>query len=478
MYYRLTYISSPDKKKVGDSVFNGKKPLDIGQGNACDIQIPESGLHEPYLCASILPKGTEGTDEAIKGDGWYIVKRCDCLSVLVNGRDLEIAQVLRHGDTISIIDQDANATKTKTELKFEVLDDGEFDANRGIVFKKHKDQRKYYASTAVLAMLAIGIAAYALFVLQRKDLHHEDLSKFNSAIYHITTDSVYLIRNIIVDGQHKEIVADSIELDMAAEGTAFFTSDSLFVTARHCIEPWITDEEWDGVSRGAKMSPEVRLATIAETGNRMAGYEKYTLRSHCIISKGFERYSYYSTDFRMNKSRDMVIRLGSAKDPLYWRSIIPIATRRDMELGDFEYLKAKNLDNDPGVSSKIPMAKWEEIVAFAKSYNHDIAVIGYPLNDNNSDVATAVYGNLMELDYNDTSTKAIGCLQLSAPINPGNSGGPVIAKINDDIKVIGIVSKADTRANQGMFWAVPITEVGDMHLNGDSIAKDTLTFRR
>ena len=460
MYYRLTYISSPDKKKVGDSVFNGKKPLDIGQGISCDIQIPESGLHEPYLCASILPKGTEGTAEAIKGDGWYIVRRCDCLSVQVNGTDLAIAQVLRNGDTISIIDLDANATKTKTELKFEVLDDGEFDASRGIVFKKHKDQRKYYASTAVLALLAIGIAAYALLVLQRKDLHHEDLSKYNSSIYHITTDSVYLIRNIIVDGQHKEIVADSIELEMAAEGTAFLTSDSLFVTARHCIEPWITDEEWDGVSRGAKMSPEVRLATIAETGNR------------------FERYSYYSTDFRMNKSRDMVIRLGSAKDPLYWRSIIPIATRRDMELGDFAYLKAQNPGNDSGESHIIPMATWEEIVAFAKSYNHDIAVIGYPLNDNNSDVATAVYGNLMELDYNDTSTKAIGCLQLSAPINPGNSGGPVIAKINDDIKVIGIVSKADTRANQGMFWAVPITEVGDMHLNGDSIAKDTLTFRR
>ena len=478
MYYRLTYISSPDKRKVGDSVFNGKKPLDIGQGNSCDIQIPESELHEPYLCASILPKRTEGTDKAIKDEGWYIVKRSDCLSILINGTELAIAQVLRHGDIISLIDPDTNAKAKRTELKFEVFDDGEFDANRGIIFKKHNDQRKYYASTAVLALLAIGIAAYALLVLQRKDLRHEDLSKFNSAIYHITTDSVYLIQNIIEDGQHKQIVADSIELGMAAEGTAFLTSDSLFVTARHCIEPWIADEEWDGVSTGAKMSPEVRLATIVETGNRMAGYEKYTLRSHCVISKGFERYSYYSTDFHMNKSRDMVIRLGSAKEPLYWRSIIPIANRRNMELGDFAYLKAQNLDNEPGESHIIPMARWEEIVAFAKSYNHDIAVIGYPLNDNNSDIATAVYGNMMELEYNDTTTTAIGCLQLSAPINPGNSGGPIIAKINDEIKVIGIVSKADTRANQGMFWAVPITEVGDMHLNGDSIAKDTLTFRR
>ena len=476
MYYRLTYISSSDKKKVGDSVLNGNKPLDIGQGVFCDVQIPESELYESYLFATIIPIRNDIDNKTESTSGWYVVKRSDCHRLSVNGIDIDIAQVLNNGDVISFFDTGNNTSIA--ELKFEVFDDGEFEANRGIVFKKHNDQRTYYLTTAVMALLAIGIAAYALLVLQRKDLRHEDLSKFNSAIYHITTDSVYLIQNIIEDGQHKQIVADSIELGMAAEGTAFLTSDSMFVTARHCIEPWIADEEWDGVSMGAKMSPEVRLATIVETGNRMAGYEKYTLRSHCVISKGFERYSYYSTDFHMNKSRDMVIRLGSAKEPLYWRSIIPIANRRNMELGDFAYLKAQNLDNEPGETHIIPMATWKEIVAFAKSYNHDIAVIGYPLNDNNSDIATAVYGNLMELEYNDTTTTAIGCLQLSAPINPGNSGGPIIAKINDEIKVIGIVSKADTRANQGMFWAVPITEVGEMHLNGDSIAKDTLTFRR
>ncbi|MBR5068140.1 MAG: serine protease [Bacteroidales bacterium] len=463
---------------VGDSVLNGNKPLDIGQGVFCDVQIPESDLYEPHLFATIVPIKNDSDNKTKSSEGWYVVKRTDCHRLSVNGIDIDIAQVLKNGDVISFFDTGINNISSLAELKFEVFDDGEFEAKRGIVFKKHNDQRTYYLTTAVMALLAIGIAAYALLVLQRKDLHHEDLSKVNSAIYHITTDSVYLIQNIFEDGLYKQIVTDSIELGMAAEGTAFLTSDSLFVTARHCIEPWIADEEWDGVSTGAKMLPEVRLATIAETGNRMAGYEKYTLRSHCIISKGFERYSYYSTDFCMNKSRDMVIRLVSAKEILYWRSIIPIATRRDMELGDFAYLKAQNLDNDPDESYKIPMAKWEEIVAFSKSYNHDIAVIGYPLNDNNSNVATAVYGNLMELEYNETTTKALGCLQLSAPINPGNSGGPVIAKINDDIKVIGIVSKADTRAQQGMFWAVPITEVGDMHLNGDSIAKDTLTFRR
>jgi S1-C subfamily serine protease len=104
--------------------------------------------------------------------------------------------------------------------------------------------------------------------------------------------------------------------------------------------------------------------------------------------------------------------------------------------------------------------------------------MGYPLNDNNTEVVTEVWGNLMAFEYHDSLNTPIGCLQLSADINPGNSGGPVFAKIGDEIKVIGIVSKADGRANQGMFWAVPVTEVLNMHKQSDRIVEDSVTYRR
>ena len=69
-------------------------------------------------------------------------------------------------------------------------------------------------------------------------------------------------------------------------------------------------------------------------------------------------------------------------------------------------------------------------------------------------------------------------MQLSAPINRGNSGGPVVAIVEGVIKVIGIVSKADGRADQGMFWAVPITEVLIMHRQGDKVEEDIEEYRR
>lgn len=464
MYYRLTYIASSSKERIGDTVLNGSKPLNIGQGVSCDVQLPESEQYEPQVFVSILPQ------EDV--EGWYMVRRTDCHHILVNDAEVSIAQVLNSGDILSFSDDVIN-----TSLKFEVFDDGEFDAGSGFVYKKHKSNKRYLAVATILALLAFGVAVYGVFAPRQKDLRHVDLSPLCQSIYHITVDSVYLLCDSVIDGRHEQIVIESIELRDVAAGTVFLTSDSLFVTARHCIEPWINDEEWDGVSAKSKMSPEVRLATKAETENRFAGYDKYILKTHCVISKGFERYDYYSTDFFMNKSRDMVMRLGTAKEVIYWRTIFPIAHRRDMELGDFAYVKANNLERDES-ELIISLAEWDDIVAFIKSNNRDIAVIGYPLNDNDADEASVVYGNLMDLEFNDSMQAPTGCIKLSAPINRGNSGGPVFALIGDEMKVIGLVSKADGKADQGVFWAVPITEVVSMHRLGDIIEEDTVTFRR
>lgn len=462
MYYRLTYISSGQKEKVGDYVLNGNRPLSIGQDNACDVRLPDSDKYESQLFANILVREN--------GVEWYIVRRTDNYEILLNGTNVAIAQILRNKDVLTFSDG-----TNRTELRFEIIDDGEYDAKSGIVYHRHKSQKQNVAVIALLALLAIGSVTYSL-INRHEDLRHSDLSQYASSIYHITTDSVYLLCDTLIDGQRQKVVIEAVELSQVAVGTCFLTEDSLFVTARHCIEPWINDEEWDGVSSKQKMSPEVRLATMTETGNRMAGWEKYILRAHCVISKGLARYDYYSTDFKMNKTRDMVMRLGTDKEVLYWRTIIPIAHRRDMELGDFAYLKVKH----PGEKGAIRMANWEDLQIFASSKDdHDIAVVGYPLNDNDADdVAVSVYGNLMSLEINEAGNGLAGCMQLSAPINRGNSGGPVFAMIDGAIKVVGIVSKADSRADQGMFWAVPVSEVMNLHLNGDQVEQDTLTYRR
>ena len=298
MYYRLTYIASSNKERLGDFVQNGNKPLNIGQGVSCNVQLPESDMYEPQVFATIL------SNEA--SDGWYVVRRTDSHHVLVNGVEVSVAQMLQDGDRLSFDDGSELAA-----LRFETFDDGEYDASSGIVYRKHEGNRHYHLAAVVIALAALGVAVYGILSPRQADLRNTDLKQFSQSVYRISVDSIYFLR----DG----ITVDSIELANVAEGTAFLTNDSLFVTARHCIEPWINDEDWDGMSSKSKMSPELKLATQAETGNRMAGYEKYTLRAHCVISKGLERYNHYSTDFCMNKSRDMVLRLGTPQEVIYWR---------------------------------------------------------------------------------------------------------------------------------------------------------------
>ena len=248
----------------------GIKPLNIGQKASCDVAIPETMEHTPVVSATIIPNAD--------GDSWRIVRRNDLQGITVNGEDVAIARPLAHGDEINITDGSENA-----KLRFTVHRDGNYNPSAGIIHNKRRDNLSRIVAI-VAAVLAIGAAIFG-FIASRSshDLRHVDLEPYNSSIYHITVDSIYLKVDTVINGQACQATIDAIALKDVAEGTCFLTDEGLFVTARHCIEPWLNDEQWDGI-HNESMSPEVALATRAETANRLSGTTKYHLCSHCIIS--------------------------------------------------------------------------------------------------------------------------------------------------------------------------------------------------
>lgn len=461
MYYKLTYISSKIKEQIGDCILCGNKSLHIGQSTSCNLLLPDSDDFEPQLFATILPSKNN--------DGWYIVKRTDFFDVYVNGKPLVVSEILKNNDKLTFSDK-----KNTTCLNFKIVEDGEYDSASGILYRHHKTAKRIQLFSISLAIVAIAVTVFSLFLNNRRDiLKYAKLDKYNQSIYHIATDSVYLICDTIIDGQKQEKIIKSIKLEHVGTGTCFLTEDSLFVTARHCIEPWINDEVWNGTENSANIPPEVNLAIQAETLNRLTGEKKYSVRAHCIISRELEKYSFYSTDFKMNKSRDQVLSLGSKNNPLYLRTIIPIANRRDMELGDFAYVKSDS------ISGNITMASIEDLKEFDRQNDKDIVVIGFPVNDNDvEEVVSKVFGNSQHIEFDENHRALLGCIQMTAPINKGNSGGPVFARVGREIKVIGIVSKADILAAQGTFWVVPISEVNYLIERGGKMEEDTLIFRR
>ena len=460
MYFKLTYRQSSDKRQVGDFFLCGAQKLDIGQTKCCELRLPESSEFEPVVFATILCKQD--------GKGYSIIKRTDFQELQINGKRLNICQSLKDGDLISFVIDGQTIS-----LLFSMYNDGEYSASMGVVYKKNKSNRKIQYGIATIAFLALLISALSMYFRRVYHiLRHENLDVYDASIYHIHVDSVYLVHDSIINGKLEEQVLEAVALDRQVAGTCFLTCDSLFVTARHCVEPWINDEDWNGISYDDKMSPAVRLATMAETRNMLSGEERYRVKAHCMISKGLEQYEYYSTDFHFNKSRDQVVCLGTDQHPIYWRTIMPLASRRDLELGDFAYVESK------GLKGNLQLADMKDMKAFRRQPDKDIVAIGFPLNDNQEEnICSKVFGNSQNVEFTKDNSEIVGCIQMSAPINPGNSGGPVLAKIKDRIFVIGIVSKADGQATQGTFWVVPSTEIVSLKQRGGKII-DTLIFRR
>lgn len=459
MYYQLK--PQTGRARHDRSVLCASRTLDIGQTPSCTLLQPDDAAHEPALFASIVPLES--------GQGWCIVRRCDWADIRLDGEQLGITAPLKHGQTLAF-----GTPAGERSFAFSVHHDGTYDEAQGIVTRSLPTHRSAWWAAA-LALVATGVSLWVWLAGRGTDdsMAGYDFDQYAPSIYHIQADSVYLMRDTVVGGRHQSLVVRAAELDAPTAGTCFLTDDGLFVTARHCVEPWITDEEWDGVALNAQLSPAVRMAVEAETANMLAGTDVMHVRAHCVVSRGMERYEFYSTDFIINRQRDQIVCLGTDRHPLYWRNIFPVATRRDMELGDMAYVAS------PGLRGTITLARLDDLRAFDRQPDKRIAVLGYPVSDaGTADYISHVYGNSQHLTYTPDSSALDACIAMSAAINKGNSGGPVMARVGKRMMAVGIVSKGDASATQGTFWAVPASEVSELHARGDSLPVEQVRFRR
>lgn len=452
MYYRLTYRNTTLRHHSGDSILCGRQPLHIGQTQECKAELPQSDSVVPSIYATILPDK--------ENDGWYIVRRTDSSPVAVNGRPLQAAAPLHNGDKLSF-----TVDNHDIQMVFNICSNGDYSDSLGIVVRKHSRLPLLLACAVVLIIAAVAVIMMTT-TRRAEPLSHEDFDRYSSSLYRITVDKVYLTFDTTINGEPDfRTICDDV-LTTPVAGSCFLTDDGRFVTARHCIEPWLADESWDGLSFETIKQPDVMLAAKAETYNRTQSDRHYTVRSHCIISNATERYEFFSTDFIIDRSRDQVVCLGTAEHPVYWRTIIPLANRHDMELGDYAYVDAD------GISGEIHLADKEDIMRFDSQKDREVAILGFPASDaGDINTMTSLFGNSQHLILRADSTFA-GCIPMSAPINKGNSGGPVMARVDGHIIAIGIVSKGDGRATQGTFWVVPTSELSK------EIEEDTLIFRR
>jgi hypothetical protein len=243
-------------------------------------------------------------------------------------------------------------------------------------------------------------------------------------------------------------------------GTAFITDDSLLVTARHCVEPWLNVDSIPADSSKIESLP-VKWALMAETRNQ----EEIDSIEWMVVSRlsvvipdstgSFIIEKFSSTDFNIEKSRDHVIEYGDFDHLYFWRSIAALPRRTDMMLDDFAFLRlpAHLASHAEGA---IHLASKEEILQLEK--RKPVTILGFPESGVGAADFESSTDELRHLPTQDSLGFPDGVLHHNGEIAHGYSGGPVLVRNGNECYAVGIISVHD-RLNKNRTLSVPVSEV-------------------
>lgn len=409
-------------------VVAGDEPIVIGQTPDCDLRVRnDSGLADERY-ATIRP--------CPHSEGWLVAPLSEFVAMSVNGVEVEVVHYLESGDTITFGDG--------LELRFKT--------HRGEPRPTPQQDWVKIATLSLIGILAL-VVLYDLVLASLIETYHLNQA-VEKSVYQIRVDSVYYLR---ITPQGEEVIGQysySHQADGEKIGTAFLSTDSLLITARHCIEPWLMEPIIDTIFVPEDLPEEnpLKWAFLAETANQNSlakGSVEERVVSICKLYKNPRAslsdtadMSFRSDQFAVNTERDNVV---NSWDNYYYRSIRNYRfSRRNARLGDIAYAKS-------GHAGKIKLASPDYIEG--RGTLTELYAIGYPAHaDQSSDSFSFQKGDLKDRGKDKLLAHSI------KDVVEGFSGGPVVITSICGVTAIGVVSIEDSHDN-GITYSVPVTEI-------------------
>ncbi len=442
-YYSLRISGSNAFHAKDDVLKTTNKVLHIGETADCGIRF-ESGEYEPERYASIV----ENED----GKSWRLIQRSQHVKAEIAGSGgFGYVHQLKDGDVIAFEGQDM-------ELEFHTHHDGCY-GKEGFIIEhiviEQPRSKKPLLFGFIAAVLIMGLLGFALYNYWPRDIRYKDIKDFEKSVFLVRVDSVQWIA--VSRGDTTLIKPTAVMEGCAPVGTAFLTKNGKLITARHCIEYWIS-EDVDDMPKTRELNDVKKWAIFSETFNYLKEESVDSVQmlrvffSICAPGEnGREIFSFRSTDpcVHINRSRDGRLEFGDYDNIYYWRSIQPSPYDLERELGDIVCI-------DVDTIGTIELADTTMIAELNQSSS--IGILGLPGNLAERNIKHAL-GHIME-----NRSDSIGVnpdIQFDANITHGFSGGPVFIKVKDGLVVAGVVSKIDTE--NGIYKkAVPVTEIDYM----------------
>lgn len=449
-YYSITVQNSSGTLNAGERFYNSCAPLSIGQQPTADIQLPCSEDLLPQTFCVIVKNQN--------GEGWLVVRKSEFYAVRVGDTDLAVVAHLVDGDAITV---DGHT------FVFNTHDDEGYVEGQGLVRVSAKhNPRQWMIWGLSLVLILVASIGFQMCGKRMNSFSPSDNEKVHTSVYKIIVSEYLFQQHTPGDAEGVYRTVASYEPDSISVGTCFFTRDSLCVTARHCVEPWVDFMAWEDNVTFTSLPQEVRWAVQAEQTQLAGADTLYRLVTRCQVFDGDSCIHEFSSEkCSFNRSRDIIAHMGDARFP--WRIIYPLYKRQDVELGDFAFVKTP-------FAGELELASDDYLIGFNPEDDGEIRIYGYPQTN---------HGNLWEYqrvthlampEYDEDGFSC--CLQLTVSGTSGYSGAPVIAKRRGQMTVIGIFSKIDDLVdNKETFYAVPANEVS--HYNPTKV-HETKQYRR
>lgn len=405
--------------------FPGKSTAVIGQTQGCDVLLPNNSQYEDVVFAKILPNK--------EGNGWHIVKISTFYPIVINGNELNRVHYLKDGDNIEIQGQN---------LRFNIRE-GEQSAPS--ITHVHKTGKFVWGILATICVI-LAFIGYQLYDYQRERITDAMNAEIMASIFTTRVDSLQLV--------YRDSVVDTYAYASSPIGTAFLTTDSLIVTARHCIQPWLNmvlPHEYANIPKMTEWP--IEKALFAETENQLSGVDKWRIISFITLTdEDGNSHSLSSDNFKMNYDADDIVELGSYDEPKYWRSISHRYSRRDMMLSDIAVAKSDKAGN-------IAMASKSELQSLLNHRGVKLTFVGHPESSVNGSLLDFKSDELrLPLEEMSESPGRIFMIAHEGGLTPGFSGGPVIVRDGSGFKAVGVVSVVDAQ-NGNRSYSVPTSEI-------------------
>lgn len=402
-YYSIRFRSDDGEHRRGDVQYIGNKVLRIGQTPECELKLP---AHPDYddTCYAVIVKDEECAR-------WRIVRQEKHAAITVNGLPLQLVQYLNDNDRLGF---------DRTSVVF-AIENGE-QPRTG--YLKYRTPVWLWGLFALLFLMLSGIIW---------EIHEK--GKRNIVVFENEIESIYKVEAdtlLVLSIQNDTL--DAIPAHRTFVGTGFVTDEGYFVTARHCVEFWLSMENELRPDPEEISSLIVRRAIDAETDSTVRLVSKLRVTSR----NGENVWHFTSDDFLMDKTRDNIYECGNYSASYLWRSVVSLFEKRDAELGDVAVMKW------PSGRGSITLAGASEIY----ETETPLCAFGYPQSEGDGAVFTSDEGSIYQ-----RKESADECFICTKGFDQGFSGGPVFVKENRS--VAGIVS----RSSDNHTLVVPVSQI-------------------